>query len=88
MMQAPTSRNGKDHVMVSSLSTSRTEPFCPAPARLSLARLLRRAVALRRSRQALADLSEEQLVDIGLSVDQARKEARRPVWDAPAHWYH
>ncbi|MCI4662244.1 MAG: DUF1127 domain-containing protein [Neomegalonema sp.] len=34
-----------------------------------------------RSRQALAQLSPEQLEDIGLSAEQAKAEAARPFWD-------
>jgi uncharacterized protein YjiS (DUF1127 family) len=26
------------------------------------------------------------LQDIGITRAEARAEARRPVWDAPAHW--
>ena len=42
--------------------------------------------ALRRSRRALAALTEEQLRDAGISHAEAEKEAARPVWDAPASW--
>lgn len=51
-------------------------------ARLSL----RGAFALLRSRRALANLDPEQLQDVGLSPQQAREEAQKPVWDAPASW--
>ena len=45
-----------------------------------------RALALRRQRRTLADLPPEILRDIGLTADQAKFEAERPFWDAPAHW--
>lgn len=41
---------------------------------------------LRRQRRALARLEPQHLDDIGLSPDQARAEAARPIWDAPPHW--
>ena len=53
-----------------------------AHSRLSLLNLL----ALGRSRKALTSLSENQLQDIGISRTQARKEAARPIWDAPTSW--
>ena len=47
---------------------------------------LTRAWALRRQRRLLADLPPEILRDIGVTPDDARAEATRPFWDAPAHW--
>lgn len=41
---------------------------------------------LRRSRRSLAKLDPERLRDLGLSHEQALREAHRPVWDAPEHW--
>ncbi|WP_298859545.1 DUF1127 domain-containing protein [uncultured Sulfitobacter sp.] len=52
------------------------------PARLSL----RSALALLRSRRALAALAPEQLQDVGLTSEEAQAEAQKPVWDAPASW--
>ena len=46
-----------------------------------LARRIRRASAIRRSRAALAALSPDQLRDIGLTPAQAGQEAARPFWD-------
>lgn len=34
-----------------------------------------------RSRRALLNLSAEQLRDVGLTEQQARREAWRPIWD-------
>lgn len=42
--------------------------------------------ALRRQRQHLARLDDCRLRDIGLSPEEARREAGRPFWDAPAYW--
>ncbi|MEC9342216.1 MAG: DUF1127 domain-containing protein [Pseudomonadota bacterium] len=39
-----------------------------------------KAAEIRRSRNALAQLSERQLRDIGISRDEAYREARRPFW--------
>lgn len=52
----------------------------------SLFALLRRALAARRERGALARLDERMLIDIGLTRDQARAETARPMWDVPPHW--
>ncbi|WP_254796875.1 DUF1127 domain-containing protein [Sulfitobacter albidus] len=43
-------------------------------------------IRLQRSRAALARLDAAALRDIGITPDEARAEARRPIWDAPAHW--
>ena len=47
---------------------------------------LRNLFALSRQRRALAQLDESRLNDIGISRDEALKEARRPVWDVPQGW--
>jgi uncharacterized protein YjiS (DUF1127 family) len=41
---------------------------------------------LARQRRALARLDDARLEDIGLTREEALSEARRPVWDVPAHW--
>lgn len=56
---------------------------------LSLHRLLSslgRALSLRKSRRDLGALDAHLLSDIGLTPDQARREALRPLWDAPSGW--
>ena len=45
------------------------------------------SLALRRQRQRLALLDKSQLLDIGLTADAAIAESRRPIWDAPPHWW-
>lgn len=52
----------------------------------SLPRRLLAAGALSRQRYRLAELDEVMLRDIGLTRDQALREARRSRWDAPRHW--
>ena len=42
--------------------------------------------SLARQRRALAQLDEVRLKDLGLSVQDAQAEARRPFWDVPAFW--
>jgi len=50
--------------------------------------------AIRRSRRGLAELDDHLLRDLGLSREEACREAARPAWDAigrapwdaPAHW--
>lgn len=68
-------------------------PACPVstparrPALLSrLATFLARTAALGRQRRRLAGLGPRDLRDIGVTAAQARTEAARPAWDAPAHW--
>jgi len=45
------------------------------------------ALALHRQRQQLDRLDDHILRDIGITREDARREARRPPWDAPAHWH-
>ncbi len=51
-----------------------------------LARSILHALRLRQTRQHLARLEPHLLRDIGLTPDQARLEAIRPLWDAPEAW--
>jgi uncharacterized protein YjiS (DUF1127 family) len=41
---------------------------------------------VRRSRLDLADLTDAQLLDIGLTRDDVEREVSRPIWDVPPHW--
>lgn len=45
-----------------------------------------RWLELRRERKALADLDDYLLDDIGVTRNEALREARKPFWDAPSHW--
>ena len=42
--------------------------------------------AVRSQRRKLRSLEDNLLDDIGLTQSQADAEAKRPVWDVPAHW--
>ncbi len=53
---------------------------------LFLSRRVSLWTALARQRAALARLDDTALRDVGLSPEDARIEAARPFWDAPAHW--
>ena len=54
--------------------------------RAGLLRRLSELLAVNRSRARLAVLDDHMLRDIGLSRDEALREADRPFWDAPSHW--
>ena len=43
-------------------------------------------LALRRQREALRNLEDHQLEDIGVTRAQADDEANRAAWDVPSHW--
>ena len=51
----------------------------------TLARLVQ-GYAAWQQRKRLATLDDAILRDIGLTREQARAEASRPVWDAPDQW--
>ncbi|MCR8827099.1 DUF1127 domain-containing protein [Pseudosulfitobacter koreensis] len=38
------------------------------------------------SRRALARLDQAALDDIGVTAEDAHREASRPIWDVPANW--
>lgn len=48
-----------------------------------LAGRLRRWQEVSRQREALLQLDERSLRDMGISCHEARAEARRPFWDVP-----
>lgn len=47
---------------------------------------LRLWAALARQRKALATLDNVALYDLGLTREDADREANRPFWDAPDNW--
>ncbi len=55
-----------------------------APKRSLAARLVM-MLGIHRERRSLDQLDAALLEDIGITRDQARKEARRAAWDVPAH---
>jgi uncharacterized protein YjiS (DUF1127 family) len=82
------------HQMERSTMSTRTSQTCTVtapnarrlPALTSPLAWLLACLALRRQRLHLAELDERQLRDIGVTPDQMRAEANRPIWDVPAHW--
>lgn len=51
----------------------------------SIASRLVTMLGIHRERRSLDQLDAALLEDIGITRDQARKEARRNAWDVPAH---
>lgn len=39
-----------------------------------------------RQRRALAELPQERLDDLGLTVEEVDREVSRASWDVPSHW--
>ncbi|MFC7705251.1 DUF1127 domain-containing protein [Plastorhodobacter daqingensis] len=74
------------------VNTMTTAPSLARPAALAPSRrwntlaLLSQWRELRRQRLRLADLDDAALRDIGITREEASREARRPAWDAPQHW--
>ena len=64
------------------LSSTRYAARRPAARRSRLGAML----GVWRSRQALGALDADRLRDLGLSAEEARAEAARPIWDVPATW--
>jgi len=52
----------------------------------SLFRTFLTAIDARRQRAVLKSLDDSRLMDLGLTYADAAREAKRPVWDVPAHW--
>ena len=45
-----------------------------------------RMIAVGKQRRALKSLDAHLLRDIGITQQKALNEAKKPVWDVPAHW--
>ncbi len=71
---------------MSHFTTSHAGHFSTAPARSGLLRWLAAARLAYRTRRHLAHLEADQLRDVGITEQAAQTEAKRPVWDVPAHW--
>lgn len=56
--------------------------YVPRALRISLATRLK----LWRTRRVLATLDARALEDVGITPEQARREASLTVWDVPASW--
>ncbi len=63
-----------------------TLPAGGSAARPGLWTRLGRMRALHHQRQALARLDDHILRDVGLTRDEAEREARRAAWDSPSWW--
>jgi len=48
--------------------------------------MIKLALKARHQRRALRKLDNAALADLGLSLNQAKQEADRPIWDVPANW--
>jgi len=68
------------------LNISTSSP-CSARKKISIWQRLFNFETLRKERLELRSLSDSQLKDIGITPDQARKEADRPAWDVPSNWH-
>ena len=56
------------------------------PARRRRAGALSELIGLWRQRRSLSRLDAHLLSDIGLTAEEAAREASRPLWDAPRTW--
>ena len=54
--------------------------------RPSMGKRILTMLSVRRSRQDLSHLSDDQLRDIGLTREQVAHEIARPIWDVPTNW--
>lgn len=43
-------------------------------------------LSIHRERNKLTALDDHMLKDIGLTREDAQKESKRPIWDAPDRW--
>lgn len=68
------------------MAQSRSLPLVASRRRFSLLNWLLRVDTAYRHQHSLANLSDAQLRDIGLTRDQIDKMAQKPVWNAPFHW--
>ena len=65
---------------------TRTAALRRLPRMPRLLQWLAQTLALRRQRAHLVVLDDRLLRDIGLTRDDARREASRPFWGAPTLW--
>ncbi|MEM9969634.1 MAG: DUF1127 domain-containing protein [Pseudomonadota bacterium] len=56
--------------------------------RKGFARFIFSILRLGKSRQDLRKLDDHLLRDLGITREEAKKEADRPIWDVPANWRH
>ena len=65
---------------------SAVSPALRRPGFRHVLKVLARWQALRQQRRALAGLETHHLRDLGLTPEEARREALRPFWDGPSYW--
>ncbi|WP_323766755.1 hypothetical protein [Marinovum sp.] len=65
---------------------ARTLPLTHARPRHSALPRLADLAALYRQRKTLGQLDAARIDDLGISAEEARREACKPIWDVPAHW--
>ena len=70
------------HMALTDITTRHTHAHRPTTQGFSLLS----ALAVWRSRRALARLDARALDDIGVTARHAAHEAAKPIWDVPATW--
>lgn len=65
--------------------TAKFGGFSTTP-RQGIVKTVFKLINLSKQRRDLANLSDDALRDIGITREQAEKEAQRSTWDAPHHW--
>jgi uncharacterized protein YjiS (DUF1127 family) len=85
MQNRITSQILKGHDM-NNITTHSACSVAPRTRSHTLASRLMAVLDVWRSRHHLSRLEPHMLNDLGISESQARKEAKRPIWDVPAHW--
>ncbi|WP_327792387.1 DUF1127 domain-containing protein [Harenicola maris] len=71
---------------MSNVSSNTACTYTAAPKRRSVLATIAHWFRVYQTRQTLKALDLHSLEDIGISPAEARKEAQRPLWDAPRHW--
>lgn len=67
-------------------SNHRVRPASGLPERTGIFARIAHSHGMWVQRRQLAVLSAAQLHDIGLTAEQARHEADRPIWNVPGYW--
>ena len=57
----------------------------PRKPRFSPLRTIMTAIKVQRERNALMRMEDHELADIGLTREEAMREAARPIWDLPSN---
>ncbi len=54
--------------------------------RMSVIGFIKNAIAVKKQRNSLYQMSDRMLDDLGITRAEADREARRSIWDAPGYW--